>query len=130
MFLNPTTTLEINKIIDNLKNCSVGWDHLPAIIFKENKESPSCILTHLVNLSLEQGFFPKELKIANIIPIFKAGETEIIGNYRPVSLLSTVSKVFERIFYNRLLFFITQQNILYQLQFGAGIQQTWQYSNY
>jgi hypothetical protein len=93
MFLNPTTEQEINKIIDKLKNCSVGWDNLPAIIFKENKDSLSCILTHLVNLSLAQGTFPKELKLANIIPIFKAGETQIVGNYRPVSLLSTVSKV-------------------------------------
>ena len=109
---------EINKIIDKLKNCAVGWDNLPAIIFKENKNILSCILTHIVNLSLEQGSFPSELKIANIIPIFKAGETEIIGNYRPVSLLSTVSKVFERAFFTRLSFFIKQQKILYSLQFG------------
>ena len=72
----------------------------------------------MVNLSLEQGTFPAELKIANIIPIFKAGETELVGNYRPVSLLSTVSKVFERAFFSKLSSFITQQKILYSLQFG------------
>jgi hypothetical protein len=51
-------------------------------------------------------------------PSLKLEKLEIIGNYRPVSHLSTVSKVFERIFYTRLSFFITQQKILYQLQFG------------
>jgi hypothetical protein len=55
--------------------------------------------------------------LANIIPIFKKGESEIIGNYRPVSLLSTVSKVFERAFYSRLSNFVTRPNILYQMQF-------------
>jgi len=58
------------------------------------------------------------MKLANIIPIFKAGDTSIIGNYRPVSLLTTVSKVFERAFYSRLLTFITHHKILYELQFG------------
>ena len=49
--LEPATELEINKIVDNLKNCAVGWDHLPAAIFKENKEPLSNILKHIVNLS-------------------------------------------------------------------------------
>ena len=59
-----------------------------------------------------------ELKMANVVPIFKSGDTDQIGNYRPVSLLSTVSKVFKRIFYNRLLTFIKEQQILYNMQFG------------
>jgi retron-type reverse transcriptase len=58
------------------------------------------------------------LKLANVIPIFKAGDVDSIGNYRPVSLLSTVSKVFERAFYSRLSSFIHHQKILYELQFG------------
>jgi hypothetical protein len=116
--LQPATVTEIDRIIDNLKNCAVGWDLLPAIIFKENKEPLSHILQHIVNLSLEQGTFPSKLKLANIIPIFKAGDSEVIGNYRPVSLLSTVSKVFERAFFTRLSTFINHQQILYSLQFG------------
>jgi hypothetical protein len=118
LFLSPATEQEIIEIINSLKNCAVGWDCFPASIFKENKDCFSNILKHIVNLSLEQGIFPKELKIANIIPIFKSGETDSVGNYRPVSLLSTVSKVFERAFYSRLSSFIKQQKILYELQFG------------
>ena len=58
IFLTPTSETEVNKIIDNLKNCAVGWDHLPAIIFKDNKTLLSNILKRIVNLSLEQGTFP------------------------------------------------------------------------
>jgi hypothetical protein len=54
-------------------------------------------------LSISKGIFPQELKTGNIIPLFKAGNEELIGNYRPVSLLSTFSKVYEKIFYIRLL---------------------------
>ena len=118
LFLEPTTDHEISKIVGNLKDCAVGWDLFPAAIFKENKVPLSKILSHIINLSLEQGVFPAELKLANIIPIFKAGDAEVVGNYLPVSLLSTVSKVFENFFYNRLLSFIKQQQILYDLQFG------------
>ena len=59
--LEPTTELEINKIVDRLKQCAVGWDHLPAMIFQENKTPLRNILKHIVNLSLEQGTFPSEL---------------------------------------------------------------------
>ena len=97
--MTPTNEGEINKIVDNLKDCAVGWDHLPANIFKDNKIPLSKILSYIVNLSLEQGSFPRELKLANLIPIFKSGDSDNIGNYRPVSLLTTVSKVFERAFY-------------------------------
>jgi len=52
LFLEPTTKQEIDKIIDNLKHCAVGWDHLPAFIFKDNKDPLSEILNHIMNLSL------------------------------------------------------------------------------
>jgi hypothetical protein len=91
---------------------------LPGIYIQGKQGTISGILKHIVSLSLEQGLFPKELKLTNIIPIFTGGESDSIGNYRPVSLLSTVSKVFERAFYTRLSSFIKQQKILYELQFG------------
>ena len=75
IFLHPVDEHEVNKIVDALKVCAVGWDDLPSTIFKENKTPLTGILTHIVNLSLQQGIFPSELKFANIIPIFKAGDT-------------------------------------------------------
>ena len=118
LFLIPCTNEEITKIINNLKRCATGWDGIPAAIIQENKEIFSNNLTHIINLSLAQGVFPTELKLANLIPIFKAGDPELAGNYRPVSLLTAFSKVFERVFYNRLLSFFQRYKILYDMQFG------------
>ena len=58
------------------------------------------------------------MKIANVIPIFKGGDTDIIANYRPVSLLTVMSKVFERVFYIRLYDFVIKNEILFKGQFG------------
>jgi hypothetical protein len=118
IFLNPTSPDEIGKIINKLKNCSVGWDNFPASILKENSTSLSELLSHFVNISIKEGVFPNELKIGNIIPLYKAGPEGLVGNYHPVSLLSTFSKVFEKVFYFRLLNFLKAQNVLYLSQFG------------
>ena len=103
LFLTPASPDEIDKIIEKLKNCATGWDGIPAIVIKENKETLKPALMHIINLSLSNGIFPSELKIANVIPIFKNTNPEEITNYRPVSLLTTISKVFEKIFYTRLI---------------------------
>ena len=118
IFLVPCDEYEVNKIIDKLKDCATGWDEIPSTIIKENKRLLSGALVHIINLSLEQGYFPQQLKLANIIPIFKSGDEEEVGNYRPVSLLTTFSKIFERIFYDRLKSFLKLQKILFELQFG------------
>lgn len=75
-------------------------------------------LLHLCNLSILNGVFPNELKIAKVIPIFKSGNVIDIANYRPVSVLPAFSKLFERIMYNRLIDFINKNNLLYKYQFG------------
>jgi hypothetical protein len=118
IFLRPTSSFEIGKIINKLKKCAVGWDNFPSDIIKDNTLIMSDLLTHLINLSIEEGIFPSELKIGNIILLFKAGCEETIGNYRPVSLLSTFSKIVGTFFYIRLLDFLKSQNILYISQFG------------
>jgi hypothetical protein len=60
----------------------------------------------------------KELKVANVVPLFKSGSCEEITNYRPVSLLTTFSKLYGTFSYSRLLTFINSQNILFKSQFG------------
>ena len=62
-------------------------------------------LTLLINQSLQSGIFPDKLKIAKVVPIFKAGKDNIdsyVHNYRPISLMSCFSKIFERVVYNQL----------------------------
>ena len=54
-------------------------------------------LTHLINCSLQSGIFPDELKLASVVPIFKAGDPALVSNYyRSISILTTLSKIFER----------------------------------
>ena len=64
------------------------------------------------------GIFPDELKIANIVPIFKSGDDMVFSNYRPVSVLPIFSKLLERLVYNRLIKFINDNKLLYDYQFG------------
>ena len=75
-------------------------------------------ITHILNISITEGVFPNELKIAKVIPLFKSGDTMIFSNYRPVSVLPVFSKILERLMYNRLLGFINKHKILYMYQFG------------
>ena len=73
---------------------------------------------HILNLSLSQGIFPSELKIANALPLYKADDPMHFNNYRPVSLLNILSKVFEKIMYSRLISFLNLHKILFEFQFG------------
>ncbi len=101
-----------------LRNSSPGWDDLPAMTFKPVLEHFSKPLTFIINQSIREGIFPDCLKIAKIVPIYKTGDKSLISNYRPISVLTFFSKVFEKIMYNYVLDFINTHNILYKFQFG------------
>ena len=71
-----------------------------------------------MNLSMTECVFPSERKIAKVLPLYKGDNSMIFNNYRPVSLLNIVSKVFEKVMYTRLVSFLENQKILYNKQFG------------
>ena len=73
---------------------------------------------HIFNLSITNGVVPSQLKIAKIVPIFKSGLKTNIDNYRPISLLSTFSKILEKIIAARLTIFLNNSDILSSWQFG------------
>ena len=75
-------------------------------------------LSKIYNIPIPTGTRPDKFKNANVIPIFKKGSRLIIANYRPISLLSNVNKIFEKIMYKRIYEFLEKHNILYDLQFG------------
>ena len=75
-------------------------------------------LTLIANMSFANGHFPSQLKLAKVIPIFKKNDVTYPGNYRPISLLSILNKVFEKLMYSRLYKFLTKHKILYSYQFG------------
>ena len=70
------------------------------------------------NMSLSEGVFPKLMKLANVCPIFKKSDKNKCENYRPISLLSNLSKIFERVMHTRLYDFLDDSNVFYELQFG------------
>ena len=73
-------------------------------------------LVYICNMSLSEGVFPTQLKIADVVPLYKCDDPMIFNHYRPVSLC-TLSKVFEKVMYNRLIKFLEKFSILYEYQF-------------
>ena len=72
----------------------------------------------MLNHSMSLGIFPNQLKIAKVVPVYKSGSPEDLRNYRPISLLSTISKIFERVILNRLISFLEKNNLIIATQFG------------
>ena len=103
IFLEPCTESEIINIISELNNSSTADFNTKALKSIKNIIAPT--LTDLINASLEQGIFPSALKIAKVIPIFKSGKRNDVSNYRPISLLSVFSKIYEKIMYRRIIYF-------------------------
>ena len=118
IFIEPTNSDEIKKIITKLKNSAPGQDDIILNDIKSNLNILIQPLTYVTNLSLTQGIFPDDLKKAKIIPLYKANDPMLFNNYRPISILPLFSKVLERIMYNRLLEFINKHKLLYRYQFG------------
>ena len=69
-------------------------------------------------MSLETGFVPKQFKIAKVVPIFKSGDKHDYNNYRPISLLSSFSKLMEKVVARQLVGFLNYHNLLYKHQYG------------
>ena len=69
-------------------------------------------------ISMSTGVYPKKLKMAKIIPIFKADDNTDANNYRPISLLSNFNRVFEKLIFNRMESFIEKNNLFSPFQYG------------
>ena len=118
MFLVPVSIEEITSMIQGLKNSAPGHDDITADALRLCLPSITSPLVYILNLSLSQGVFPDELKIVNVIPLYKADDRMCFSNYLPVSLLCILSKVFEKVMYNRLISFLEFNKILIENQFG------------
>ena len=111
---------DILLIIDSLdNNKSSGPNSIPTDVLKLIKNNMSLI----INLSFSTGIYPTQLKLAKVIPTFKnKGDPLLVSNFRPISLLSNVNKIFERIDHKRLYSFLNKYNCIYELQFGFRAQ--------
>ncbi len=106
-----------------------GPNSIPYNILKTHSESLLKPLTEVLNMSLSQGSFPSLLKNAEVCPIYKKNDKDKCENYRPISLLSNISKLFERAMHTRLYEFIEKSDIFYEkrFRFRKNIQQTMLY---
>ena len=93
LFFTPSNQFEIEKIINNIKITSPGYDMHPKII-KQISMIIAMPLSHIINCSLISGIVPSKLKIAKVIPIFKNGHREDMYNHRHISVLPCFSKIF------------------------------------
>ena len=119
IFVDSISHFELINVINSLKNQkSCGIDGFNSQLIKKNKFLLCDPLLYIYNLSLRYGVVPSKMKIAKVIPIFKKGNEHILGNYRPISLLSVFNKILEKLVCKRLLSFVEKNDILYKNQFG------------
>ena len=97
---------------------SFGLYSCPTKILKSSAYVISSTLAQIINLSISTGVYPKKLKMANIIPIFKADDNTDANNYRPISLLSNFNRIFEKLICNRMESFIEKNNLFSPSQNG------------
>lgn len=114
-----TTASELISVVKKFKpKTSAGYDGIPVNIMKLSIDFIAPHLTKIINKSFETGTVPDQLKVAKVCPIYKSGEKSDISNYRPISILPSFSKIFEKLAYSRLLNYLDKYKILNDCQFG------------
>ena len=119
MYLIPVDETEIDRLIRDLPNKkSYGYDKINNCLLKELRPVITHPLTIVFNKSLAEGVFPNSMKHADTVPLFKSKNKTDCNNYRPISLLITMSKLLEKVMYNRTLQFLDKHQLLYISQYG------------
>jgi len=119
IFLEKIDVSELRIIIKNLKDdTDAGYDKVTVKILKSISELIIIPLVYIFNLSIESSIFPDKFKTAVIKHLFKGGDRKIISNYRPISMLTNFSKIFEKIIKARLISYLEKNNLLSKNQYG------------
>jgi len=117
--LRTLTQGELIHIINNMESkSSTDSNGMSTKLIKLLKYELATPLVHLFNLSIRTGKFPSKLKTSRTVPIFKAGDSSSCDNYRPISLLSSISKILEKHIANQLVNHLEQNKLLYEHQYG------------
>lgn len=110
---------EIENVINDLKNtAALGNDEIPVSVLKQCCQHLLEPLHHLINLSLSSGTFPDTLKYTIVKPLFKKGDRSELVNYRPIALVSNISKIIEKIVVKRIYNFLINTKVLNNYQNG------------
>ena len=113
------TTDYTMKAIEGLESKkSSGHDGISNTLLKVIKASISQSLTIIINQMLTTGIFPDAFKVSKVIPLYKKGDSSLLVNYRPISLLPTISKIFEKVIHDQLYDYFDKYNLLAEQQYG------------
>ena len=117
-FFSSVTNENVKQCIMSLKNKKCGLNDFPVKVLKQISPVIVPILTYLVNLSVTNGIFPDCLKMSRVVPLFKGGDSALMSNYRPISILNIFSKILERLVHKQLYNYLESKNVLNDSQFG------------
>ena len=119
LFFAPSSTEEIRKIIASLPaKRSCGSDNISNVLLKEIAPILCEPLSIITNQSMHTGIFPDLMKLAEVVPLYKSKSRENETNYRPISLLITMSKVMEKVVYERVYQFLVKTGQICDTQYG------------
>ena len=119
LVLRETSVMEIERLINSLPNkTSYGHDKVSNTLLKSLCTAISYPLQIIFNQSIYHGVFPDKMKLAEIVPLYKGKEHDLVVNYRPISLLMTISKILEKVIYHRLCTFLELNGTLFDSQYG------------
>ena len=110
---------DIKDIIKSMKSGkSYGPNSIPTYIMKTLDTKICAPLQKIFNLSMKSGVHPDILKLSKTIPVYKKGSRLLVSNYRPISLLSNLNKILEKIVHKKIYTFLEDNKSIYSLQFG------------
>ena len=113
------SSTEIKDVMKKLnRKKAQGYDEIPTSFIKDGANILAEPLASLINRCLENSLFPSAEKCAKITPIYKSEERSLLDNYRPISILPVLSKVFEQVIHRQLYAYLEQNDLLSKIQFG------------
>ena len=118
IYLNPSTSSEVKNVIMGLKNVGNSFKSVSTKLLKENSVILSDPISYIFNNIINSGQYPDMLKIACVTAVFKSGDKTNPNNYRPISTLSNLNKVFEKLLHIRLYSFFESRGIICKEQYG------------
>lgn len=117
--IREVTTTQVKQIIETLNvKKSSGCDNITPKMLLVAESQVSGILGNIFNKMIYSGTYPNCLKIHKVFPIPKTTSSRIVTDFRPISVLPTIDKVFEKLIFNQLSNYIHENKILYECQFG------------